>query len=408
MAVERLARLAAVVAIGLGLACGENPDDRLIPEPPTWVPEIMYRIGEVDGPGAINQPGHVVLDESGRIYATQVPEGQIVVFDGTGSRILEIGRRGEGPGEFQFLGQLTMSGDTLYATDDGLRRVNAFTRTGAFLSSWFWASDILLFDDGASGVSYTLGPTVPQVLLRDGTGLVKPIRGSSRRVPDPPLSLRYRQVVLHIERDGMRQDSVYGYEIEQSFVVVSVGQRDHRVAVPFAGGIQVELMGDGSGFVVVETVERGSSGAVDDGLSVRLLAPDGAEQWSRLVQRRPVEMSSSLLRREAEAARARAAEPRPSAVDIEQAWRRAGVVPSSMPPVEAVRTTQDGRIWIKRSLDEADVAEWLVLDRDGFPRGRLRLPHQQTVVAALDSTFVAVETGAFGVPYLVRYRIVTP
>lgn len=46
---------------------------------------------------------------------------------------IQVGRRGEGPGEFTFIDQIGWSGDTLWATDMMLARVQYFDRDGNFL-----------------------------------------------------------------------------------------------------------------------------------------------------------------------------------------------------------------------------------------------------------------------------------
>ena len=68
--------------------------------------------------------GHVAVVDWDRIH----------LVDSAGNSIRIVGRRGSGPGEFQYLtGICRLRGDTLVVWDDGGRRAGIFTRTGRFV-----------------------------------------------------------------------------------------------------------------------------------------------------------------------------------------------------------------------------------------------------------------------------------
>ena len=82
----------------------------------------------------------------GTVIPVRLATGQIVVavgsaselrfFDAGGVWLKSAGRSGQGPGEFQSLGWLSLGpGDTMRTYDWGLRRLSIFSPTGAFVRS---------------------------------------------------------------------------------------------------------------------------------------------------------------------------------------------------------------------------------------------------------------------------------
>jgi len=78
------------------------------------------RIGE----GLLQRPTGVALDaRAGRLFVADAAAHDIKVFDVQGRLLKVLGRRGEGPGEFNFPTHLTLRDDTLYVTDAMNHRV---------------------------------------------------------------------------------------------------------------------------------------------------------------------------------------------------------------------------------------------------------------------------------------------
>lgn len=66
----------------------------------------------------------------GRIFVADAGASAIRVFDDAGRFVTEMGRAGEGPGEFSYLQLAWALGDTLVAFDADLRRLTWFTPSG--------------------------------------------------------------------------------------------------------------------------------------------------------------------------------------------------------------------------------------------------------------------------------------
>lgn len=112
---------------------------------PAWSPGTGWRLG--------TEPVLTIGDVSGDLdymfqgvsQAFRMDDGTIVVvdrlasqvslFDPAGVFIADMGGRGEGPGEFQFLQYAWASGDTIRVSDSMLSRISVFDRAGRVLET---------------------------------------------------------------------------------------------------------------------------------------------------------------------------------------------------------------------------------------------------------------------------------
>lgn len=70
--------------------------------------------------------GALDVDSHGNVYVGD-RSGQLVVFAADGSILRKLGRKGQGPGEFDYIqGVRVLPGDSVYAFDSGLQRVTVF------------------------------------------------------------------------------------------------------------------------------------------------------------------------------------------------------------------------------------------------------------------------------------------
>ena len=73
---------------------------------------------------------------SGRLFVSDTIENEVVVFDGSGTRLDEFGARGLATGDFNFPTSLALYGDTLFVNDTLNFRVQAFTLDGTPISAF--------------------------------------------------------------------------------------------------------------------------------------------------------------------------------------------------------------------------------------------------------------------------------
>jgi len=363
-----------------------------------WSVELNLRIGSVDAPDqALTWVSQVLIGPDGSLYVAQPQDRRIRVYDSAGKLQRTIGRRGRGPGEFESLSAIGFVHDTLYASDSSLRRVSLFRPGGALLRSMQWATPLI----GQPPAVYF--PTAPQVLLTEGTALVK---------PDVPVALLAsgtgRVPWLHIGATGQVLDTLLWQELPlEAFEMRSGGNR-FFAPKPFLDTRLFHLMVDGSGVVVVQRArERGASQAQ---FRVLKLGITGDTIFTRTYTYEPQPLAGAAIARaldEIEARLSRRPDP-PDRREIEQALRQLGLLPETAMPVTAVASATNGSIWLRRESDGVSPAAWQVLAADGRPMAQLQLPERQRVIAVRDDVLVTLELDSLDVPYVVRYRIRRP
>ena len=123
-----------------GITHIHNPDTPLYPER-TVVFEEDLSIGGEDDAGNIilYQPWRYTVNDRGDVYISDRQELIIKKFNSEGQYIQTIGAKGEGPGEFQALGSMTILPDgRLIVLDWRARRTSIFGVDGVFKESSKW------------------------------------------------------------------------------------------------------------------------------------------------------------------------------------------------------------------------------------------------------------------------------
>ena len=94
-----------------------------------------YVIAPDEGsPGALSGYNQLVVDEAGYAYVMQRSPVRIAVFGPDGEWLRDIGREGDGPGEFRD-GMLGLVGDTLFVQDPNNTRLTTFLTDGTPIAS---------------------------------------------------------------------------------------------------------------------------------------------------------------------------------------------------------------------------------------------------------------------------------
>lgn len=417
-----LAGLGAFSIVGLGaLSCSDRPaeDADLGGAAPEWRLEFVGRIGSLDDPDeALTRVTQVLVGPHGELVVAQPMDGQILVFDAAGELTARIGRRGEGPGEFGSLNHIGLLGDTVYAADNGLRRVSFFTLGGQLLETLPWATRNEIRPPGEPSWM----ATAPQVLLPDGTALLQSGAVTAMFRLTGTVTSSYSYLFLRIDREVEEVDTVLLLNAEYTRTGVPVEGTEYRFACPFESFPLAGLMLDGSGVAVVN---RPFPEAVQpDDFQVVIVGPSADTAVVRSFPYDPVPLPESALQEAVHRIRSTGPErnqPTPSPAEVEGALRSAGCLPPALPTVTALVPTQDGSIWLRREVVPGDSVTWTVLDAHAQAQGTLRLPadetvaaakvetvaaaKDETVAAAKGETVVTVRLDELDVPYLVRYRL---
>lgn len=98
---------------------------------------FLRMVGGVGAEGNLQRPTGMALDRlARRIYVTDTLRHQVLVFGMDGSLIHVIGKRGTGPGEFNFPTAVALSAGQIYVVDAMNFRIQAFTPDGEFVNAF--------------------------------------------------------------------------------------------------------------------------------------------------------------------------------------------------------------------------------------------------------------------------------
>ncbi|MEJ7811839.1 MAG: 6-bladed beta-propeller [Gemmatimonadaceae bacterium] len=104
-------------------------------QPPARTARLVLEIGEDMGGDeyTFSRLTRVAAARGGRIYALDMADKTVKVYDPSGKFLRAIGREGQGPGEFNAPAELRLDDSTLTVTDFMQRRASTFTLDGTHL-----------------------------------------------------------------------------------------------------------------------------------------------------------------------------------------------------------------------------------------------------------------------------------
>ena len=359
----------------------------------TWTLTADRRIGSADGEVALTQVGSAAVDRAGRLYVGQPRESVVKVFDPSGRLLRTLGRRGQGPGEFQLVGAIGLRADSLWVSDGGLRRVSLFSPDGRFARS----IPVPAWRDGTAGA-----PVRSAALLDDGSvvgranvGIMRIANGEVTREP-----------LLRSHGADEAMDTVAWLSTRNQVIYAQLAPGRVLTGPQMLGDAPLwRAAPSGSGLVVVEreAAEDGESAT----FSVTRYRADGSRLFRRDYRYRPLPVSpaliDSLVERHLQPPPGRSF---PNRAAAERGIRRALYQPRHRPPVSEVLVGTDESIWLRREELERGRAAWQVLAPDGLVRAMVSVPRGVRLLAVSENFVWGTAEDELDVPYLVRYRIV--
>jgi hypothetical protein len=357
-----------------------NPATGVWEEGEAWHLEPDLRIGslESEGPELFGQVADVTVGDDGTIYVLEAQAQELRVFGPDGSWIRTVGRPGEGPGELN----IRFGGEVLEAPDGRVwihnmmnRRWDVFGSDGEFqgtvpILSSFFGGGTVAGTDGAfyvqSQVGVEGGEPRPVVLRQEPRG-DSLVTTDTLPVPEMPES---ETVTARLTSGGNR-------------LVM-------RLPVPFVH--QPEWAFAPRGYFWI-----------DPGEGYRLLAVVPGGDTLRIVEREhePVPVTRAEIDEEMERFTSGPLADADVPIDRSQ-------VPDHHPAIDRFRATDDGYLWVRRTLGQ-DRWAWDVFDPDGIYLGAVSSDvdfDRLTVHAITPEAVYGVLTDELDVPYVVRLRIV--
>ena len=410
--------LLTLVLAGCAGGAGEPGADTEVgfDDAPRFASAPVLRIGDADDPDlGFSRVGSVAVSPDGRVFVVESQDLEIRVFDSTGQLIGRMGRRGEGPGEFENPPQIGLVGDTVWAYEAFIDRLTLFRTDGTLI--------------------HTRRMEIVTIPIGNGSGTIMPagVDGSGRLVG----ALRGVRFSPDAETSDARPDSVarwaYDWEgaptevvgwdpginprisappgYESDFRIVEVDGR--RLTVPQPPSPLPSWSHTGDGVVILEApAAEVAAGAVFTVTRVTLeLDTIYRSEFAYTPEPWTSAALDSIAESRAKTGGAFALNgPGPTVPDnwqrIAARFREEMSFPDFRPPVEWLFPAEDGRVWIRAtSSPESGTRRWIRISAEGRIEGDLLLPESaQPRWAEGDDLWIS-ETDELGIPWLVKYRV---
>jgi hypothetical protein len=328
---------------------------------------------------------HIVTAlRDGGVAVGNFKDGHLLFYNAQGKLLRQIGGLGSGPGEFHWLSNAGVRGDSFWVSDGAQGRITVF--------------------DSHGKVARTV--TIPVAgrgaLLADGTVAIIPELVYAR----PPRPI----LVTHVNSVG---DSVNAFQVgyyRPRTMVLRDGSGKEPPLLTWQYWDDTPIVvaaGDGSGVVIVDrTINPGRPAftvtryKADSSAGFRKSFPyvpravkkadiDSLESmhWESGRAEPPLDETWKMVRH---ASRRR--------------WRKELWIPPHMLPVTAVIPAGDGSIWIGRDHNQGS-RRWVSITPRGDVNFEIVLPSRVELRAAFDRTVWCSTINANGEEILVRYRI---
>ncbi len=303
----------------------------------------LFRLG--DTPALLFGTVHgVVFDSRGRLWVADGRAARLYVFGPDGTLLQQLGRRGEGPGEFQRIGGIARGvNDSIYVWDWQLQRLSVFSPEGAFVRSF-----------SATFGSWPLRGLAEGILLGYSAPFV---------AGEPASYQNRRQIVQLLHFDGSRQIDTLLTLPDAEFVVVRTTNAVSVMAAPF--GREPVIRVDALGRIWYGQTDR-----------LELFRYD----WRRGETQRIVRY---------------AVDPVPVArAERDSLWQRRRILreanyrfPEHKPAFTNFVVNDAGtRIWVALSRPyRARTTSWVVFEETGRPLGVVPLPADEPILAVSDA-----------------------
>ncbi len=314
-----------------------------------------------------------VVDDDGRVFLADGSENTIHVFNPDGSYIQNIGREGEGPGEFGGIGSIKTSADYLYAMDWNQSRLNAFS-----LQDLSFAYSVNLMREGQNPEELS-GAFPGEFNIRsDGTFLMSYNMPFMRDNMDEERNILY----YAIDTDGR---IVSEQILNQKAGDFLYDQSDSGFMVlfsPFGGRPLISVAKD----------DRIMTAWTEDFL-IKFHNPDGSYEKAIYYPYRKAALDREKVINQYEEE------------EMRRIVRNADA-PDTWPALNSMIVDDENRLWISTIVDDDEVYEWWLLDEDGELLARYTWPRTSMVNTVKNGTLYARETDEeTGLQEIVKYRI---
>jgi hypothetical protein len=348
------------------------------------------------------------VDRDGQIILFEARDRHIRVYSPAGQLVRTIGRPGQGPGEFANFAYTGVKGDTIWALvprPNCRTDIKLFDRRGELFST-------ANADGVRTGLPVGVGVVMPRMMLSDGRIMGLPVcTAPSNPAAYPPAGVSDTVVTPRVlfSAAGDVVDTV-GRDVRlprpprQQTIVVEIEGRRIPVPESFSDTALREFLPDGAYVVERRTAVR----AVESSVRISRLRLAGDTAWTRSLSYSPVRNTDAVLDSTA-LARAKSVEAtRPFAGGTASAAARiraAMQFPAFHVPVWQAMTGADGALWLRTATTGSPLSQWILIEPNGTPRGRIGLPPSTRLMWSKGNTLWVTQTDSNDVIWLVKLRV---
>ena len=388
----------SVSIIGLSLlltcalaACGVQQQDSVVADTVSIREELRLNATAED----FSVLGRIIVGAHGEIIIGFPQDGHFRIYDSTGKRIATAGRKGQAPGEFQFVGNLGLKADTIWAEDAESRRRNYFTPAGVFLRTENPLPGELSkasFLTPSQGFRFIIAAAVHP----DGSMLAsgQPVQPAGSRGPSRG------RTFLSIDTSGKIRELVQGPSSEDPRWMMQTAQLGRPI--PFAGWPHTTFTRDGSRFAFVETEMDDAGGKY----KVSVFRSNGDTVFIREYPFIGTVIPQSERDSAANAEIRDDGSPSEGPSDLDQRFKRMALekMPRIYAPLQGVLLGNDNTTWLVLR-DSAQLRRYIVLDSVGTQLGVITLSTRNRIRQATATHIWVTELDDADLASIVRYRV---
>lgn len=372
---KRTALLSITACAAFLAGCSTNPETAG-DAPPLTLTEVLRLGDESAGDTILFAPIHqIAVNSRGEIIVVEQRPAAVRVFRGDGAYLADIGREGEGPGEFRYLGNaVTGPADSVYVWDFVFNRVMVYEP-----NDLSFARSVKVEDEGAKQVNVLIGVVNGSWLMAMSLPSFLPTAGGTMTINEDN----------HYEVRKVNLDGSYGPDViatmraQEMIYNLQAGGGFNFVSVPFARS--------GTWTVVNDLLYYGWN----DSISIAVTSIDGSTQETISYEHDPVTITDAEMQ---------AAQYRESALYQELVDGREPH--KAKPAFQTFVVDEAGHVWIKlSSIEDAADANWLIMDMEGQAVGMVSLPIFVDLKVIRESHAYGVEQQEGGAPMVVAYKI---
>ncbi len=391
--------LTAILMVGMTVACGgpENAESTgPLAQPPITPTGPDVRIGTLDDPAYAFRAVRLLREgPNGLLYSMHNGEAMLRRWTADGAPSGQIGREGEGPGEFRRPSNYGFFGDSLWVFDLSGFRVIYLDLEGNLLGT----STARVERSGEN--RSPVGPTRP---FRDGTYLARGV-ANPRLVASGEMT---ETEVLWVDGTGEELARLDPIPHRPTDIVPLANPAG---GVPFAPQLVTDaplLEAEESAVVRVDRLSWDGTGEAE--AVVRRQAPSGDTIALFRLAYDPIALDEDLFEELVDERVGGMWEmmqqfrPDLTRESFERQYREALYRPDFLPPVESLVVAGDGSTWLLATDGGGSPPTWWVLGPDMSPLGRVETPEGFDLKAVHEDRLWGVEMDELGVNYIVRYR----